>query len=178
METPDPEESGSWLQRRGTDLAVWGLVILAIIGFAAGVAWLATSSRLALEVVEPDTVPLGEEPASGGPPAPTQDPMPPATTAGNARPRWQRVPSAEFPEQALAAGVPEGAVQLICEAEVSGRLSQCRILSETPTGYGFGANAVQAAEAARIHPRQVDGVAVRSTTKFTVRYQLAPEPRP
>lgn len=57
---------------------------------------------------------------------------------------------------------------------MSGRLSQCRILSETPAGYDFGANAVQAAEEARIRPRQVDGVAVRSTTLFTVRYRIAP----
>lgn len=174
MGTSDPEETGSWLQRRGTDLAVWVLVILAIIGFAAGAAWLATSGRLAIELVDPETGRPGENPVAGGPLAPAQDPSQPATITGNSGPTWQRVPSPEFPVRALAAGVAEGAVQLSCEAEASGRLSQCRILGETPAGHDFGVNALEAAGEALIHPRRVDGVAVGSTIRFTVRYSAAP----
>lgn len=174
MDTPDPEETGSWLQRRGTDLAVWALVILAILGFAAGAAWLLTNARLSLREGNPAAVPQGEEPPDAAPSAPTEGAPQPAMIAGDSRPTWRRVPSPVFPARAMAAGVPDGAVQLTCEAEVSGRLSGCRILSETPAGYDFGANALRAAEGARIHPRQVDGVTVRSTTRFTVRYRVAP----
>lgn len=182
MDAPEREPTGSWLQRRGVDLAVWVLIILAILGIAGGTAWYLSKVRIELAEVPPpydvrlDDEPLADEPAPARPAPPTaaNTPLPDASDGpGASGPTWLVRPAPDYPEQALARQAGDGEVRLTCMAEISGRLSQCRVLRETPAGYGFGVNAVRAAEQARVTPGKIDGVAVRSEITFNVRYRLA-----
>lgn len=176
MEDPEPEESGTWLQRRGTDLAIWALVILAVIGFAAGATWLLTNANVKLREATPAEAPRdeGSRPERDPAVAPPVQTLPPIAPTGNADPIWLTRPQPVFPERALVAGVQGGVVALECVAEVSGRLGQCRVVSESPAGYDFGANALEAAAESRIQPRRVNGASVPSKINFNVRYRMAP----
>jgi len=62
-----------------------------------------------------------------------------------------------------------GVVVLNCEALASGRLTDCQILSEAPSGRGFGEAALKGARDARLG-RQRDHVEGARVT-FTVRFQ-------
>jgi len=95
------------------------------------------------------------------------EPLPPRPGAITS-PRWLRQAVAEYPAPALANGV-EGRVRLECVAGTNMRLTECRILHESPTGVGFGAAALTgAALNARVEPRTVDGVAVPARVAFNV----------
>lgn len=107
------------------------------------------------------------------PNAPPPPPRPPVI--GN--PSWARTPAPEYPEAAMAGGVSAGQVTLNCLVSPQGAISDCRIVSETPQGFGFGESAIAAAHAAQISPRTVDGAADGTRFTFTTRY-LAPEPMP
>lgn len=183
MDAPESEPTGSWLQRRGIDVAAWVLVIGAILGIAGGAAWYLSNFRLEPgEESPPYEAPVAEEPsadeaASSPPDLPTsvKPPLLPTPDGpGSSGPTWRAQPTPSFPTEALRGGQTEGEVRLTCVAEASGRLSQCRIIRETPAGYGFGANAVRAAEQARVMPRKINGVAMRSEITFNVRYRLEP----
>lgn len=98
-------------------------------------------------------------------------PLPPLTDEIT-NPRWLRQAMAEYPEVALASGV-EGRVQLECVAGVDLRLTECRILQETPVGFGFGAAALDGARInARVEPRTVNGVAVPARVAFNVDFRM------
>lgn len=170
--TPQPDLSGSWLRRRGVDIAVWLVVVLAMIGLAAGMAVYLSNIRFELREVPP----ADEEPLREGASADTRLPTPEAPTAveGIANPTWVRQPSAAYPGLAMRAGVDEGAVSLTCVVEVSGRLADCRVVSEIPAGYGFGRSAIRGASRARVTPRTIDGVPMRSEVTFNMRFVTGP----
>ena len=56
---------------------------------------------------------------------------------------WSRRPPIEYPERALSEDIRRGAVTLRCRFEQA-KPVECVIVSETPPGYGFGAEAVRA----------------------------------
>lgn len=183
MTERDPPVTGSWLQRRGVDLAVWCLVIAGVVAAAAAIAWLPSQVRVDLRAPELPSwraqeplIPVVVEPPPGAPPS-----EPPFATADTvlpsgevvSNPRWLTQPAAEFPAEAMRRGYQEGAVDLACTVAVSGRLSDCRVVEETPEGHGFGASALKAASRARLEPRRVDGVAMEAQVRFSVHYRLA-----
>ena len=174
-----PPEPGSWLQRRGVDVAVWCLVIVGVVAAAAGIAWLLSQVRVELRPVLPPRtreapLPVAVEP----PPAPASKPLSKMVDAtlpdGSVimNPRWRVQPAPEFPAEAMRWGAGEGAVTLVCRVETSGRLSACQVVEETPAGHGFAASALEATSGARLEPRRVDGVAVEARVRFTIRYRL------
>jgi len=98
------------------------------------------------------------------------DPPPRPSVITN--PAWARQPMPRYPEPALAKGV-EGRTRLECVVMPNGRLTECKLLLETPEGLGFGAEALAAArDTARVSPRTVDGAAVAARVTFNVEFRL------
>ncbi|MBK5956515.1 hypothetical protein CCR92_21350 [Rhodospirillum rubrum] len=85
---------------------------------------------------------------------------------------WVRPPRPDFPAGALRADIEEASVALECTALTTGRASGCRILSEEPSGHGFGAAALAAMSDARLSPRTVDGEPSDATFRFTMRFRI------
>lgn len=56
-------------------------------------------------------------------------------------------PQPNFPEQARANG---GRVELVCVVAAAGRVNNCEVLSEQPSGQGFGRAAIASMRQARI----------------------------
>lgn len=65
-----------------------------------------------------------------------------------------------YPADALRRKVP-GHVLMKCDAEASGLLSNCTVLTEDPPGEGFGDAALKASQLFRVKPLIVDGKPVR-----------------
>lgn len=88
-------------------------------------------------------------------------------------PRWERRPSdltRFYPQRALTHGV-EGEVLLDCLVRVSGLLD-CRVVSESPAGWGFAAAAGRIAGAHRMIPAMRDGHAVEGRYVMRVPFQI------
>ncbi|MBX9617060.1 MAG: M56 family metallopeptidase [Caulobacteraceae bacterium] len=105
-------------------------------------------------------------------PAPVQTAAP-APAAVITNPSWIDRPTPSWPAEALEAGATGGTVALSCRAETDGKLADCQIVSETPAGAGFGAEALRAATRARLSPRTVEGASTDGRVRFNVRMQLA-----
>lgn len=97
----------------------------------------------------------------------------PAPAAVITNPSWVERPTPSWPAEALEAGATSGSVALSCRAEADGKLADCQIDSETPTGAGFGAEALRAAARARLSPRTVEGASTDGRVRFNVRMQLS-----
>jgi TonB family protein len=67
-----------------------------------------------------------------------------------------------FPYRAARDDV-SGKVKMACIATEKGALSNCRILTEAPPGYGFGQAAKDMAGLFRVKPTTADGVSVVGT---------------
>lgn len=90
-------------------------------------------------------------------------------------PDWRRVenpgnPLRFYPERAQRLAV-EGAATISCVVDASGRLQDCRVLDETPAGYGFGEAALRMKVLFRMKPltrggQPVDGGVVRVPIRF------------
>ena len=79
-------------------------------------------------------------------------------------PQWVRKPSAAglhrlFPRAAWEAGVSGRAI-VECTVTGEGTLTDCKVVEETPPGYGFGQATIRAAAKFRMRPRAIDGTAV------------------
>jgi TonB family protein len=90
-------------------------------------------------------------------------------------PSWTQAPMPSYPAAALEQGSFGGQVDLSCTVEANGGVSGCTILAEDPVGAGYGSAALQAAAAARLSPRSVEGAAVGGTVRFSIRFTRAPE---
>src|SRR5688500_10625948 len=71
-----------------------------------------------------------------------------------------------FPSEALAAGVTSGSTTLACITNGRGDLTDCRVISETPAGLGFGSAALMAAAAHRHCPYTAEGRPLRSELRL------------
>ena len=87
-------------------------------------------------------------------------------------PAWIVQPSPSFPRLAMEKNVEAGRVELQCPVSAEGIIESCWILSETPTGAGFGQAAVTGAAHGRLRPRTVDGIPVAGMVRFSVNFRL------
>jgi protein TonB len=170
----DPSDQGS---HRAGDALAWLAAVGGILLLAAGVAYLASNVRVELRpaVAPAEAEPADEETAPASPAvAPLPDrPARPSDGSVIEAPAWLRRPEPDFPRRAIRNGVEEGAVVLVCTVSLRGRLRACQAVSETPEGYGFAREALEASEEARLSPYRVDGVPQPTQIRFTVRYQWA-----
>ncbi|PZN98729.1 MAG: energy transducer TonB, partial [Alphaproteobacteria bacterium] len=113
-----------------------------------------------------------------GPAVITRTPPEPAPVAAPPRPpvitnpSWNRRPAGEFPERAQSRGIETGSAVLECTVNPNGSVSGCVIISETPSGAGFGQAALTGARRAQLTPRSVDGVATGGKVRFTTRFAV------
>ena len=63
---------------------------------------------------------------------------------------------------------PKGLVRLSCHVLANGTLEQCRVVSETPEGQGWGENALKMTPRMKFKPEIRNGVPVDSTREFPV----------
>jgi len=88
-------------------------------------------------------------------------------------PHWLRRPSnlqAYYPRRAQQRSV-EGVVQLDCRVLTTGNL-RCTVISETPSGWEFGAAALRIAADHRMTPAMRDGVPVEGRYQMRVPFRL------
>ena len=79
------------------------------------------------------------------------------------RTHWTRVPSADpnrktFPDEAAKAGLKEGMATVDCVIAADGGLTQCKTVSESTPGVGFGPVAEQIAQVFATNPWTEDGL--------------------
>ena len=84
---------------------------------------------------------------------------------------WNGDPTPDFPEAAMQAGADVGAVVLGCIVAAGGDLDVCRILSETPTGVGFGKEALKAARASQVRLAPGNISDLGRFVQFTIRFR-------
>lgn len=82
-----------------------------------------------------------------------------------------------YPERALARGVYEGRVDLLCTLHPDGRLSECEVVEETPAGMGFAAAALRGARHARVSIPEGQPVPEGARMRLNLRF-VAPEAEP
>lgn len=91
------------------------------------------------------------------------------------RPVWLRKPTARelelFYPGAAIRRERSGVVSLDCIVRTSGALA-CRVIEETPAGYGFGAAALRISESYRMVPASRDGQPVEARYMLRVPFQL------
>lgn len=110
------------------------------------------------------TVSLSEpvrDPTPDAAPAVEPTPKPPSVIAN---PSWVRQPTGQqlmraYPDRAINAKV-SGSASLNCAVRADGNVGDCRVVDETPGGYGFGRAAQDLSRYFRINPRTVNGQAV------------------
>ncbi|NEX91348.1 TonB family protein [Caulobacter sp. 17J65-9] len=94
-------------------------------------------------------------------PAVSPPPTPVAAPPKIMRPEWTRKPDADdmarnYPPAALKAGI--GAkVQFRCQVTATGDLTECEVVAEEPTGWGFGAATLKTVPKYRMRPTASDG---------------------
>lgn len=84
-----------------------------------------------------------------------------AFAAGASGPVWEKAPdradwAKAYPAKAAQAGL-SGDVKMRCSASAAGLLEDCAVVSESPTGQGFGAAALSLARGMELKPTTADG---------------------
>ena len=113
----------------------------------------------------PSPQPIDTEIAADGPPTPF-------TVQEITDPQWLRRPrnlQRYYPRGAIARGV-EGMVVLDCMVATTGDLN-CRVISETPQAWGFGAAALRIAAEHRMEPARSNGTAVEGRYRMRVPFR-------
>ena len=77
------------------------------------------------------------------------------------QPGWRTQPSADelaaaYPDEALPSGL-NGKVTITCRVRITGKLSDCKVLKEEPSGHGFARAALILAQNFDLSPMTVDG---------------------
>jgi TonB family protein len=103
---------------------------------------------------------------------------------------WRSQPSGddmskEYPKLAQLMDLA-GQASIRCAVDTEGRLQDCTVVSESPTGFGFGAAAVRLSAYFSMKPELIDGQPVRTTITIPIKFALgasptvaaAPEPPP
>jgi protein TonB len=98
------------------------------------------------------------------PPAVVAKPQPPPPKAAVSvvtSPDWLRRPTASdmeryYPERALSME-KNGEVRMTCKVKADGTLEDCKISSETPSGFNFGSSALKMAGLFKMKPETRDG---------------------
>ena len=106
---------------------------------------------------------IGSRPLATDTPCPATE----GELSPGAEPVWLRYPAPtgrDFPRAAQNAGV-SGEVALECLAHPNGQVSGCQVIEETPTGYGFGKNAIRVVKRGCLTPFAED----RGPVSLTVR---------
>jgi len=105
----------------------------------------------------------------------------PSIALPDVAPEWREMPSAEvlaqvYPAKAIAENLG-GKTVIECKVSIDGDLSLCKVLSETPAGYGFGQAALDAAPSFQMEPAIRDGVRRESTVRIPIVFK-PPPPEP
>ena len=84
-----------------------------------------------------------------------------SSAADTGAPVWAQAPDRSdwakaYPTRAAQAGI-SGAVQMRCSASEAGALQNCAVVSESPSGQGFGAAALSLASGMELKPTTADG---------------------
>jgi len=99
------------------------------------------------------------------------------------RPDWAEKPNGEdlaryYPERA-ARLEKEGRATVLCRVDARGRLQDCKILDESPEGYGFGDATLKLVGSFRMRPQTRDGVPVDGgTVRIPMVYRLPEDSAP
>ena len=109
-------------------------------------------------------------PTPPAPPAPLAPPPPPVVT----NPQWVRRPSARdvtrfYPSRAIERD-KTGVVVLNCTVRTNGTL-QCSVASEDPSGWGFGAAAINLSRSYEMVPATRDGQPVEARNTLRIPFQ-------
>ena len=130
--------------------------------------------------VEPVRVdPIPEPPQTIGPPAsvtPVADPPEPRKQEIG-QPNWIKRPGANefarfYPDRAQRME-QEGSATITCAVTAAGSLTGCRLVRETPDGFGFGAATLKLAQYFKMSPRTVDGQPVEGgQVTIPIRFSL------
>lgn len=87
---------------------------------------------------------------------------------------WERLIAPQYPEAAIGRHGSVASVRVACIVPASGRLDECRILSESHDGLGFGRSALAAARESRVTLPEGDTSSVGKVIQYNVRFR-APE---
>lgn len=139
-------------------------------------------SQIPLSIQTPQPPKPPPPPPLPPPLPPPQPPVPPPSAcfrAGEVQSaRFSSPPSPAYPSSAFQQGV-SGRVVLRCRVGSGGRLTNCSVVSETPSGWGFGSFALSSAEQARVvrdmDRRQYGCPATE--VRFVVEFRDIPPPR-
>ena len=150
-----------------------------IIGVVlAGIAVGSLLTQLGMSFRLRDVLPAWREAGTPPPPIAVTPPPPPARSSAGPEPTpapaltgppaWEVAPAPDFPASGLSQD--EARVVVNCVVQVDRRLGDCRIVSETPEGYGFGKAAIDGARRAAVSSDD----AVGRRVQFSVRFVLPP----
>lgn len=144
-------------------------VVLAGIAVGSVLTQLGMSFRLgdvapAWREADAPPPPIAVAPPPAVEPAATPEPTPAPVRTGP--PVWEVAPAPDFPVSGLSQN--QARVVVNCVVQGDRRLGDCRVLSETPEGYGFGRAAIEGAQRATVSSEDAVGRRVQFTVRFVL----------